>query len=268
MHVSRKETGTTMIELLSVMTIILLFASLIMGSIGITYEKTRQAQCVNNQHQLANALILYALDNDNFPNDLALFKNNFNENKKIEIAILGVNFATAGVIEQYIDNQLDVFRCPKVKGTIYDNPPVYSYGYNGLIKGLSYHAITEPSELVLIADSDCAEINTHTEVAYRHMFGAIAGFADGHVEWMKDFYPVTIVTEIEEGGIGQIFDGDVSINPTGNPDLEFEMQIVGGTLITREDLLGNRDLEYEGLAIYVRMTPKGEGGDNYLNIDM
>lgn len=59
-----RKSGFTLIELLVVIAILAILASLLMPAFAQAREKGRQAYCMNNLHQLALAMLLYAEDND------------------------------------------------------------------------------------------------------------------------------------------------------------------------------------------------------------
>ncbi|MDP3980341.1 MAG: hypothetical protein Q8Q33_02885 [Chlamydiota bacterium] len=267
--------GVSVMEMLSSLTIICILAALMIGAIGAAREKSSQSRCINNQHQMISGIILYALDTEKFPDQLSFLQSGTsNVESAPSYSFFDVQHVYADMVTDYFDGQQAIMHCPKVQGTIFDNPPVYSYGYNNIVRGVKYSNLTEPSKIIVIADASVPEINNIEDMAYRHLFGAVASFADGHVEWFKDFYPVTVITEYtgegEEGGgggsSGPTFNGGhISVNPSGASGESFEMQIVEGTLITRSDLLGHYDYDFEGQVSYVRIKPNSP--DDYVNID-
>ncbi|MDP3980344.1 MAG: type II secretion system protein [Chlamydiota bacterium] len=194
MNAQKENAGLSVIEMLASMTIIMILAALLMGSIGASYEKSKQSQCINNQHQIIGAVLLFALDKNRFPSDLAQLPESYMDigngnNTKISSlnAIFSPQSAEASAMTSYLDNVSSILKCPKVQGTIFDNPPVYSYGMNALMVDANYHQIRQPSEVMVIADSDTPLFESLSQLPGRHVFGALAGFADGHVEWAKEF---------------------------------------------------------------------------------
>ena len=268
MKTKSAKQGISVIEVLSSITIIAILAGLLFGSIGASLEKTRQSKCINNQHQLVDAVLMYALDTESFPTELAALTDGYlpteEYGRPTDYALFGARAAYASNIGEYYSNQGKILKCPSVKGSINDSPSVYSYGYNALVNGAKYSDLIAPSRVVVTADSDDEVISSPIDITMRHMFGSVASFADGHVEWVKDFYPYTDVTIYggEEEGGESVIEGDVNLNPNNADDFEFEMQIISGTLITRDDLLGNRNLEYSGMVMYVRVKPKGNANNN------
>lgn len=65
------------------------------------------------------------------------------------------------------------------------------------------------------------------------------------------------------GGVG----GSININPNNSDDFEFTLEKADGTLITRDDLLHNRQLSYNGAATMARFKPKGNGNQNGMTLN-
>jgi prepilin-type N-terminal cleavage/methylation domain-containing protein len=58
--------GMTLVEILVVLVIIAILAALVFTVLGPAKGKAREAQCINNLHQLLMAFSMYAADNDGF----------------------------------------------------------------------------------------------------------------------------------------------------------------------------------------------------------
>jgi prepilin-type N-terminal cleavage/methylation domain-containing protein len=68
----KKITGFTLIELLVVIAIISMLAGQILPSLSTAREKGRQANCINNLHQIGLAIEMYYQDYDDYPTWLSL----------------------------------------------------------------------------------------------------------------------------------------------------------------------------------------------------
>lgn len=173
----RVESGITLIEILVTMAVILIMATLLLGSLVSAREKGHQAHCINNLKILTASVILMANDEDQFPTTLA-------KSHSYQLEMPGrPGEAYAGIMDYY-GGVTGVLKCPNVSGTIFDEPPVYSYAINQLISGVNLHRILKPSEIIVTAEGLTSQptMGTVTDTEFRHMGFAMAGFADGHVE--------------------------------------------------------------------------------------
>ena len=163
----RTNKGFTLIELLVVIAIIAVLAAILFPVFASAREKARQTSCLNNQRQLAMALMMNAQDNDN-------------------------TFPDASLVWQKLSPSIApaVLVCAtQVKKPVTRN----SYVYNNGISGVTLGSILTPSQMMCTADgihvaSKTVPALTYDNVAYssadydfRHANQFIASFADGHV---------------------------------------------------------------------------------------
>ncbi len=87
----KKITGFTLIELLVVIAIISMLAGQILPALSTAREKGRQANCINNLHQIGLAIEMYYQDYDDYPTWLSLLC-------KSDIPGIGSNYLGAGKI--------------------------------------------------------------------------------------------------------------------------------------------------------------------------
>jgi prepilin-type processing-associated H-X9-DG protein len=201
---NKKNTGFSLLELLACICIVFILSSLLFGALQSSREKGYQAECINNQHNLIQAVILFALDEEHLPTSIACLANDGYLDGRSSKPHQDYAYADSTVLSPYYNNVFELTKCPKVQGTILDNPPIYSYGMSEKLAGISYHMIKEPSKLVVIADSDTPFISSIDQVAPRHKSGAICAYADGHVEWVKD--GELSIPENEPNAITEIFE--------------------------------------------------------------
>jgi prepilin-type N-terminal cleavage/methylation domain-containing protein/prepilin-type processing-associated H-X9-DG protein len=154
--------GFTLIELLVVIAIIAILAAILFPVFAKAREKARQSSCLNNQRQIAVAILMYAQDHDEeLPDSSNVWP------------------------ELNIDR--NILMCP-TKGKKVANAYVYHDGVSSLALG----EIADPSGCLLTMDGQHAATTspvTYDNVAYtiddvdaRHSNKFVATFADGHVD--------------------------------------------------------------------------------------
>lgn len=203
MTTKAKSNGFSIIEVLSVIAVISILAGLFIPSFLSARAKARQTKCINNQYQLAKAMIMYATDTEKFPTTLAQLNQGYLENDAPEgYSLLASPVFTAN----YYDNALALKICPEASR--YGQPSSdTSYGLNSYILGKSYGSITNPSTLVLTADSSIPVLEKADQASNRHCGKALASYADGHVEWIRELAPH------QNSGHGNNADHDDENNP-------------------------------------------------------
>jgi prepilin-type N-terminal cleavage/methylation domain-containing protein/prepilin-type processing-associated H-X9-DG protein len=163
MHGSRTVTrGFTLIELLVVIAIIAILAAILFPVFAKAREKARQSSCLNNQRQIAVAMLMYAQDHDEMMPD-------------------------SSNVWPEINVDRNILMCP-TKGKKVANAYVYNDGVSSLALG----EIVSPESTVLTCDGQHSATSspvTYDNVAYsgddvdeRHSEKLVATFVDGHVQ--------------------------------------------------------------------------------------
>jgi prepilin-type N-terminal cleavage/methylation domain-containing protein/prepilin-type processing-associated H-X9-DG protein len=164
--------GFTLIELLVVIAIIAILAAILFPVFAKAREKARQSSCLNNQRQIAVAILMYAQDHDEVLPDHSSVWPEINVDRNI-------------------------LMCP-TKGKKVANAYVYSSGLSSLTLG----ELADPSGTLMTMDGQHAATTgpppTYDNVAYmvtdidaRHSNKFVATYADGHVDVMS-LYPSTL----------------------------------------------------------------------------
>ncbi|MHB9129806.1 MAG: type II secretion system protein [Armatimonadota bacterium] len=148
-----RRTGFTLIELLVVIAIIGILAAIIFPVFGKAKEKGRQATCVSNQHQIAIAIHMYAMDNEKFP---------------------GINWIST------VTGISPVLKCPSQA-----DENAVGYGLNGYLHGTRPSLVTKDSEVICAFDSDGYTSNVSAAMG-RHSKGAVFSRLDGSAIWADD----------------------------------------------------------------------------------
>jgi prepilin-type N-terminal cleavage/methylation domain-containing protein/prepilin-type processing-associated H-X9-DG protein len=157
----RVRRGFTLIELLVVIAIIAILAAILFPVFAKAREKARQSSCLNNQRQIAVAILMYAQDHDEVLPD--------HSNVWPEINV-----------------DRNILMCP-TKGKKIAN----AYVYNAYVSSMSLGELTGPDGVTLTCDGQHAATTspvTYDNVAYfaddldyRHSNAGVASFLDGHV---------------------------------------------------------------------------------------
>jgi prepilin-type N-terminal cleavage/methylation domain-containing protein/prepilin-type processing-associated H-X9-DG protein len=153
--------GFTLLELLIVVTVIAVLASLILPALSRAKHAARSAKCVSNVRQISLSLLLYVDDNGVYPLDAALPYD----------GALGRWYDALMPYVTYSTNPSSVLNCPSYE-LIHARPPkglpaavgpgLGSYGYNGYCefslneKGLPLvreSAVVSPSRMIAVGDS-------------------------------------------------------------------------------------------------------------------
>ncbi|HEY3416543.1 MAG TPA: prepilin-type N-terminal cleavage/methylation domain-containing protein, partial [Armatimonadota bacterium] len=128
---STHRAGFTLIELLVVIAIIAILAAILFPVFAKAREKARQTTCLNNQRQIAAAILMWVQDHDEtFPN------------KDTWLTELSGSYGVAG----------KVWDCPtsSFKGT--EASPDYFYVGGSFISGMALGDVKDPTAALMIAD--------------------------------------------------------------------------------------------------------------------
>jgi len=156
---SGKTRGFTLIELLVVIAIIAVLAAILFPVFATAREKARMTSCMNNQRQIATALMIFAQDN-------------------------GSKFPTSSTVWTGLGLTGKIFKCPSYKGTSTSN-----YGYSYGISGLSLGDVKTPTTTIMLGDvkipnsKNDNNLYTPYDLDPRHNStnAFIVACADGHV---------------------------------------------------------------------------------------
>jgi prepilin-type N-terminal cleavage/methylation domain-containing protein/prepilin-type processing-associated H-X9-DG protein len=156
----RSRPGFTLIELLVVIAVIAVLAAILFPVFAKAREKARQTTCLNNQKQIATAILMYAQDHEELLPIATTMWGDINQDKGALI-------------------------CP-TKGKKVAN----GYGYNAQLTGMALGDLAEATAQILCADGGDAS-NLLTSAAdiemKRHAQKYIASFADGHVAMLNSY---------------------------------------------------------------------------------
>lgn len=148
-----RRSGFTLIELLVVIAIIAILAAILFPVFAKAREKARQTQCMSNQKQIVQALLMYAQENDEkCPDNTTIWT---------QVPAKVLKCATAG---KSVTN---------------------AFGYNQNVSGRSLGEINDHTLVLVTADTAAGaanQLDAANDFDRRHDGKAIASFLDGHVE--------------------------------------------------------------------------------------
>jgi prepilin-type N-terminal cleavage/methylation domain-containing protein/prepilin-type processing-associated H-X9-DG protein len=129
----RLKRGFTLIEMLVVISIIVLLASILFPVFATAREKARSASCLSNQKQIAMAISMYSQDNDEL---------------NLPAVDPGSKAWWESTLQPYIRGGTGggILACPSAASR------AYAYSLNWSLGGRSQAAITSPSDTILMAD--------------------------------------------------------------------------------------------------------------------
>ena len=221
--VKAKRQGFTLIEMLVVITIISILASMLLPALGKAKERAITIYCVNNVHQVGLAMMMYGDDyNDRLPLSTA------------PIATPGrggwLSTPTPWMVALKSEYQnTNVLRCPALNTKYNESAFSYFMGSRGFYMlsfppapaSVNLRAINAPSTYILSGDCNYpsdpvnADLNNNDvdtlfnttnmpSPIHNHRLNVL--FADWHVKTCQRFYPPEMTFSANSPGIS--FEGD------------------------------------------------------------
>ncbi|MGC9319746.1 MAG: DUF1559 domain-containing protein [Armatimonadota bacterium] len=177
--------GFTLIELLVVIAIIAILAAILFPVFARAREKARQASCTSNVKQITLGILMYAEDYDErmplqrYSADGIYWYNN-------DHAYLQTKYGNyQPLVFPYVKNE-QVFMCPSSTRSDPAGQFAYDYAMNCAVDdGRKLADIDAPAERISVGDSTYEWIDRAARIYARHNGGAVLGFCDGHVKWLK-----------------------------------------------------------------------------------
>jgi prepilin-type N-terminal cleavage/methylation domain-containing protein/prepilin-type processing-associated H-X9-DG protein len=161
-------SGFTLIELLVVIAIIAVLASILFPVLAKARAKAAQTTCLNNQRQIATAVMMYEQEHDEryIPDP--------------------VTAAWSSQLNTYLDNGVMNCSAQGTGGTL----AAPDYGFNAMLLGRSVGDVSSPSDTILLADrktyaltANYAFTDCEREMIACHTGGINVTCADGHVSF-------------------------------------------------------------------------------------
>jgi prepilin-type N-terminal cleavage/methylation domain-containing protein/prepilin-type processing-associated H-X9-DG protein len=171
---SRSRVGFTLIELLVVIAIIAILAAILFPVFARAREKARQTNCLNNQKQIATALLMFAQDHEELLPAATTVWGDLNLDKGVLI-------------------------CPTAGKKVTNG-----YGYNNDLNAVALGDLAAPASTVLTGDSTAAGnlITCWLDFDLRHSKAVIVSFADGHCAVTKSAPNTAIANSDLFDGLG------------------------------------------------------------------
>lgn len=189
----------TLIELLVVICIIAILAAMLLPALNKAREKGMQADCINNQKQLALGIMMYCgAWKDWFP---GISDNTWGANVEgnwiyytgFPVPSKGNYIVEKGTLYEYVKSK-NVFKC---RGD--QTPSNLSYAINALCQNAKITEADDPTDTIMFAEegqwksgtgkrldtTDDGYLIQGNYVVRRHSKGTVLSFLDGHAEWMR-----------------------------------------------------------------------------------